>query len=288
MKKQLKQDLKNQEFREKKSNKKRWALLFLLALVIAGGLFPSYRQWQLSSPQRLLARGIKQESLGQIGAAEQTYREIYQRFSTAQEAAEALLRIGRLWQYDHLDEQKALLSYLQLEHDYPESHLVLPAREEAAQIVKYSQRDYSRAIGFYQSLLDLNTGEPDRYLYEIADCYFRLENYPQARIELETLLESYPDSALAPDALYRKGGILMLENRADAARQEWQKLIEAYPDSSYRPQAEFNLARLLEEEGHLARALEQYRQLKNFPRPSLLQEKIEHLEQRIEDKKKAL
>ena len=236
------------------------------------------------APQRLFSLGIKQESLSEIGAAEKIYRDIYQHYPQAPEAAEALFRSGKIWQYTHRDGQRALLSYLQLEHDYPDSPLVLPAREEAAWIVKYTLKDDSRAIEFYQRLLDLNTGQLDQYYYEIADCYFRLENYTQARIELEILLEKFPDSPLTPDVLYRKGGILLLEGRTTAAQQNWQSLIDQYPDSSYRLQARFNLAKLLEEQGDLEEALQSYRQIEGFSHPLLLQKKIDHLEQRIAEK----
>lgn len=274
-----------QEIGAKKPNRNRWFFSVLIALALAAILVLVYRQQQVTAPQKLFVKGIEQESLGQLSAAEKSYREIYQDYPQAQVAAEALFRIGKIWQYDHQDEQMALLNYLQLEHDYPESPLVLPAREEAAQIVKYSQRDYSRAVEFYQRLLDLNTGTPDQYYYEIADCYFRLKNYSQARIELETLLENYPHSSLIADALYRKGGILLLEGRKEEARQDWHRLIEQHPDSGYRIQAEFDLAKLLEEEEHLNEALQRYQQLKGVLQPSSLQEKIEHLERRIAEKK---
>jgi TolA-binding protein len=257
-------------------------------LVLAASLYPVYRQQQLTASERLFAEGVELESLGQVTAAEKKYQEIYQRYSQTQEAAESLLRIGKLWQFDHQDMQQALLNYLKLEHDYPNSSLVLPAREEAARIVKYTLRDYSRALEFYQRLLDLNTGNPDQYYYEIADCYFRLENYPQARIELESLLEKFPQSPLVPDVLYRKAGILLLEGRVDEARQDWNLVIDRFPNSKHRIQAEFDLAKVLEEEGHLTEALQYYRQLEGEAEPALLNEKIKHLEQRIKDKKEAL
>lgn len=242
----------------------------------------------MSAPQRLLTEAIKLESLGQIGAAEKNYLILSQEHKGSNEAAEALFRIAKLQQYDHQDVRRALLSYLQLEKDYPQSRLLLAAREESARIVKFSLRDYSQAIGFYQRLITFGQGSIDQYLYEVADCYFRLENYPQARVELETLIEDYPESPLIADALFRIGGLLVLENRVEEARQRWAQLVELYPDSSYRPQAEFNLAKLLEEQDRLVDALEKYRQLDNFPRPGMLQEKIEHLEKRIAAKKKAI
>jgi len=280
--------LKQQEIQRKKSKRKRLIIFLLVVLALAASFFPIYQQQQLTASQRLFAEGVRLESLGQAAAAENKYKEIYQHYPHAQEAAESLFRVAKLWQYNHQDVQRALLNYLKLEHDYPDSPLVLSACEESARIVKYTLRDFSRAIEFYQRLLDLNTGTPDQYYYEIADCYFRLENYPQARIELETLLEKYPQSELVADVLYRKAGILLLEGLTEEARQDWLDVIDRYPDSKYRAQAEFDLAKVLEEEGYLTEALQHYQQLEGDVEPAMLKEKIKHLQQRIKDKREAI
>lgn len=280
--------MKQQETQGKTSNRNRWIILILVVLALAASFYPAYHQQQLTASQRLFAEGVKLESLGQPASAEKIYQEIYQRYPQTQEAAASLFRIAKFWQLNRQDVQRALLYYLKVEHDYPENPLVLPACEEAARIVKYALRDFSRAIEFYQRLLDLNTGTPDQYYYEIADCYFRLENYPQARIELETLLEKYPQSTLSADVLYRKAGILLLEGRAEEARQDWLDVIDQYPDSKYRIQAEFDLAKVLEEDGFLTEALQHYQQLKGDVEPALLDEKIKHLQKRIKDKREAI
>lgn len=244
-----------------------------------------YQQYRQTLPEQLLHQAEELESQGQIAQAQQFYQQLTRDFPQAAQAPQALLRSGRIWQFDQHDVQRALLSYLQLEHDYPESRLVVSAREEAAQLVKYSLRDFSRAIALYQRLLETSPEKGDVYLYEIADCYFRLDNYPQARIELETLLADYPQSELLADALYRKGGLLVLENRLAEARDDWRRLIDEYPQSSYASQVRFNLAKLLEEEGLLEEALNAYQQLTEVSRPEILEEKIEHLKQRIKKKK---
>ena len=286
MKKQLKQQ--NRDLIRAKSNKSLGFWLILSLAVLVGVAWPVYQRQQLTVSQQLLRQGEQLESLGQIKAAHKVYQQLYQDYPQAAVAPAALLRSGRIWQHDRQQDQQALLSYLQLEHDYPDSLLVQVAREEAARIVKYSLRDYSRAIEFYQRLLDGAISKQDQYLYEIADCYFRLDNYTQARIELETLEQQYPQSDLLPDLLYRKGGLLLLEHRLEEARKDWQRLIEGFPESPYREQARFNLAKLLEEDNLLPEALEQYQQLTDYPQPSILEEKIEHLKQRIATKKKAL
>lgn len=283
LKKKLKQD---QRQTANKSRSRLWWVLILLVLV-AVAVVPAYRHLQVTAPQRLFVKASKQESTGDLDGAQQLYQQLYQNYPQAELAAQAMLQNAKIWHYDRAQDQQALLSYLQLEHDYPEHELVSVAREAVAHIIKYSQRDYSRAIAAYQRLLDLEDGHQDQYLYEIADCYFRLDNYPQARIELENLLELQPQSPLLAEVLYRKGGLLLLENQPQAARADWLRLVADYPDSSYALQARFNLAKLLEEEDRLADALELYLQLKDFPRPVLLQEKITHLQQRMAAKKKA-
>lgn len=288
LKKQLKQDLKNQEAKNKTYHLRRWLLILLLVVVSAGGFYPLYRQYEKSAPQRLMNKAIEQESLGRTNEALLLYRKLKTGYPGSEEAPSAIFRTAKIQQYDIKDERGALLSYLQLEKDYPDTHLLLTAREESARIIKFTLRDYSRAIEFYQHLLSGGQGSLDLYLYEIADCYFRLENYTQARIELDMLIETYPQSPLLADALYRKGGLLVLENRLEQARENWQELIDRFPRSSYRPQAEFNLAKMLEEQELLSEALEKYRQLVDFPRPALLEAKIKSLEKRIEAKKKAI
>lgn len=285
---ELKKQLKKRELQTRNKPPRRWPWLLLLILLLGCFLYPVYQQQQLTAPHRLLSEGIALESRGEAEAAQRVYLEIYEQYPETEQAPEALFRSGRIWQIDHRQEQQALLTYLQLEHDYPAHPLVIDAQEEAARIVKYSQRDNSKAIVIYQRLLDGNNSRAADYLYEIADCYFRLDKYDQARIELETLIAEYPDSSLVPDALYRKGGLLLLENHLEEARLDWQRLIKEYPNSPYRAQAQFNLARSLEEENRLKDALEQYQQLKDYPRPHLLKEKIKHLKQRIANKKKAI
>ena len=286
MKKRLKQQ--NRDLTKTKSNNKRWFWFFLLLIFSGIAGWPHYQQYRDTLPQQLFNQAEKQESSGQILAAHKIYQQIHQQYPLAAIAPAALLRSASIWQHDRQQDQQALLVYLQLEQRYPDSLLVQIAREKAARIVKYSLRDYSRAIEFYQRLLDSSIADQDKYLYEIADCYFRLDNYSQALIELESLQQQYPHTSLLPDLLYRKGGLYLLEKRPAEARKDWQRLIEQLPESPYQLQARFNLAKLLEEENLLEEALQQYQQLTEFPQPLILEEKIEHLKKRIATMKKAI
>jgi TolA-binding protein len=287
LKKQLKQELTQELKAKKKKNKKlHWGLIFLLFVLLIGGGYCGYVYYIAMVPQLLLERGIKLEVKQQPIKASDTYQKIVDRYPVSSQAEEALYRRGKIWQYDRHDVKRALLSYMTLELKYPKSHLLKKAEEEAAHIIKYSLHDYSRAIVYYQRLYRLGGTTAADYLYEIADCYFYLENYPQARIELDSFLEYFPDSERVPEVLLRKGELALLEKHYDNAEKTWQKLIEEYPLSQYRFDADFKLAELLEERGLLHAALAKYREIKNFPRPPLLNDKIKHLEKRIAAKDK--
>ena len=105
---------------------------------------------------------------------------------------------------------------------------------------------------------------------------------------MEILLEKYPDSPLVADALYRRGGLFLLEGNGAAARDDWQQLIASYPTSRFRLMAEFDLAKLLEEDGLYEAALRCYQQLAVKKKTPLLDSKIAHLQHRIAKKKGAL
>ena len=290
LEKQLKRELKNWDPKRKsRSRKLSWLQLGLPVLLILGaGLYPLYRNWEEGAPERMLNHGGELESAHQFETAEALYQQLSQDYAATPQAPEALYRLARIEQYNRQNLRKALLWYLRLEKAYPDNPLVHATRRESARISKYSLGDFAQAISFYERLLLSGDENGDRYLFEIADCYFQLGNYVQARIELEILGENYPDSPLLVEALYRKGGLLVLEGRNKEAGETWTALVERYPESIYRSQAEFDLAKLLEEDGRLAEALKKYQEIDDFPQPQLLEEKIEHLKKRIAEKKKAV
>ncbi len=284
----MKQDLKQNQnpHRETKSRNSllKYGIILLVLLLTAVFGYPRWQDYHAAEPQRLLTRGIKLESLGRASEALDKYQEVIAQYPHDVAASEALYRLARLWHFDLHDPQQALLTYLQLERDYSDNSHIQQAREAAARIVKIDLGDDMQAIGYYQRLLDSKQGQPDHYLYEIADSYFRLQNYSQARIELENLLSTYPDSPLIPEALHRKATILILEKRPEEANQDWQRLVDEFPGSSYAGRARFNMAALLEERGELELALEAYRSLQDYPRPLLLEQKIDHLTKRIHNR----
>jgi len=256
--------------------------------VLIVALFFGYQHYQQTVPGRLFTKGLTLESKDHPAQALASYERLFRGYPETPKAAEALYRAARISRLDLRQDKQALYLFLKLEHDYPESAFVFRAQQEAAEVTKYQFRDFAQAIVIYQRLLDQKTEDGDRILYEIADCYFRLDNFSQARIELDALLERYPESSLRAEVFYRYANALLLDGMVKEARAGFDQLIESFPNSSYAAEAAFSLAELLETEERLKDALKAYRALKDYPQQELLEAKIDRLEQRIAKKKKVL
>lgn len=282
LKKALQKDLRA---KRNKSHRSLYVGLLLLAAVLAGG---GYLWWNQQRPATLLQQGIKLEQQDRLEPALECYARLSKRYAGTKQAAEALYRSGRILQHDLGRYQRALISYLQLEKDYPHSGFVIPAQREAAELTKFRLGDCRQAIPVYQRLVEQAGERGDRYLYEIADCYVRLENWSQAAIEFEALLGSYPKSDRRALVTYRLADAWLLSNQRQKAREEFITLVKTYPDSALAQEARFRLAEMLEEEEHLKEALKAYSALTDYPRQELLKQKILQLKKRMARKKKVL
>jgi TolA-binding protein len=277
-----------QEGLRAKRNKRRKAALIsslLLIGLIAGG---AYLLWNQYRPAALLQQGIRLEQQSDLTNALSKYAQLIERYAASKEAADALYRRGRILQHDLGDAQRALLYYLQLEKDYPQSYLVASAQQQAAELTKYRLDSCEQAIPIYQRLIEQSGADADNHQYEIADCYARLKNWPQAAIEFETLLGSYPQSELHALSGYRLADSWLLSDQPEKARAGYQQVVSDYPQSQIAYEARFRLAELLEEEEHLKEALRAYSALTGYPRQDLLKQKILRLKERIARKAKVL
>lgn len=271
-----------------KRNKPRKAVIIsgLLFLgLIAGGV---YLLWNKYRPAALLQQGIRLEQQNDLTQALSTYALLIDDYAGNNESAEALYRRARIQQDDLAEDQRALLSYLLLEKNYPQSTFVVFAQQKAAELTKYRLDSCGQAIPIYQRLIEKSGASGDLYQYEIGDCYAHLENWPQAAIEFETLLDNYPQSELSAMTGFRLADSWLLSDQRDKARTGFELVLSEYPNSNIVHEARFRLAEMLEEDEHLTEALQAYSVLTGYPRQDLLKQKIKRLKERISRKKKVL
>lgn len=251
---------------------------------MAGGFF-----WYRANLDGILERRFQKalalrEAGDPAGAAEELLA-LQAQHPASVRAPEALLEGARLQHLKLGRYQEALLAYLSLERDYSNMPQAVTARRQVAELYKYRLDDQARAITVYQRLLDDGADDADRLQYEMADCYFRLNNFEQARIEFEQLLRMMPASPLAAEAQFRVAVTHALEGDAERAMAAYREVPSRWPQSPYAVEARFGLAAVLEERERLREALAILEELHGiYPNQQALVQRIEHLRGRIDKK----
>jgi TolA-binding protein len=288
----MKKRLLQEELRRRRRKSPVYRLLIIFipicAVILIGGLWYYYA----TLDQRLYRSFNYAEELildGKYSAAVKLYRGIYEDHPDFDLAAKSLYRAGEVQNLFLNQYHDALLAFLKLEKDYPESLHVLSALEQEAGIYKNRLRDYGRAAALYQKLVDREREPGDRFLYELADCYFRVSNFEQARIEFENLLKAWPESSYITEVRYRIGVAYSLDGKLQAAESAFRQVIKEFPDTQFATEARFSLASVLEEQERLRESLKILVELETvYPNRDALERKKAQVEERIKKKKRAI
>lgn len=257
------------------------AAALFLAVLLAG--FFWYRANLEGILEKRYQKALLLREAGNPAGAVERLRELLEEHPDFSHAPEALLQVAEM-QHLYLGRyQEALLAYLNLERGYPSTPQAAVARRQVAELYKYRLEDQTRAITAYQRLLDEGEENADRLQYEVADSYFRLNNFEQARIEFENLLRQAPDSPLAPEVQFRVAVTHALEGDAERAIAAYREVTAHWPASPYSVEARFGLATVLEERERLRDALAILEELKGvYPNREALDQRIAHLKGRID------
>ena len=287
MKKQL---LMEELKRQGKAPKKRlWVFLGLIfVLLVTAGGFWYYANLQ-TRLEETFQRGLALRQAGKYVEAVDLFEKLHDEYPNFARSAQSLFQTAEIQDLYLGRYSDALLTYLLLERDFPDATEVVPARKQVAVLYKYRLNDCSQAIAVYQKVLDQPDPESDLLQYEVADCYFRLNNFDQARIEFDSLFKNYPQSSLIAEVQYRIAMTYALEGKLPEAAGAYRLVIERWADSPYALEASFGLATVLEEQEKLLDALEILEGLAGiYPNQDILERKTAQVRERIEKKKKAI
>ena len=126
------------------------------------------------------------------------------------------------------------------------------AYEEAFAV--YRAGEYEAAIDRFDAFLQTHPSSEhsDNALFWKGECYFKLEDYEQAVLTFEDVVNRYPDGNKVPDALYRQGIALLelgkrsreQETYGAAARQIFGRIVNDYPQSERLGEARRQLEKL--------------------------------------------
>lgn len=288
----MKKELLKEERKRRRINSphfRRQRLWVLLGLLLVGGLATLY----LTNRERIYTYQFRQaEELVREGSYVQAAERLQALAKDHPEfvlAPDAILLAGEVLDLHLNQHQDGLLLYLLLVRDYPHGQPAMVAQRRAAMVYKQWLRDYPSALTLLQRLVDAGSQDADRMRYEVADCYFQLHNYEQARIELETLLKNHPESPLLPEVQYRIGISYLLDGQFDPALAAFQEVVTRWPEDSFALEAQMSMAGVLEQRDELRQALKLLEGLRErYSTPELLERKIDQVKQRMDKKKRAI
>lgn len=287
MKKQL---LMEELKRQGKAPKTRlWVVLgLIIVLLVTAGGFWYYVNLQ-TRLEETFQKGLVLRQAGKYVEAVDLFEKLHDEYPDFERVPQSLFQSAEILDLYLGRYSDALLTYLMLERDFPEAVEVVQARKQVAVLYKYRLNDCGQAIAVYQKVLDQPDPRNDQLQYEVADCYFRLNNFDQARIEFDSLIKNYPQSILIAEVQYRIAMTYALEGQLPEAAGAYRLVVERWSESPYALEASFGLATVLEEQEELLEALKILESLTGiYPKQDILERKTAQVRERIEKKKKAI
>lgn len=85
----------------------------------------------------------------------------------------------------------------------------------------------NEAVEIFQSILNLDNARDDIRV-ELATVYYNLNQYEDAKKQLETVLNNNPSST---EVIYNLGAIEASMGNSEKAREIWEKLVADFPES---------------------------------------------------------
>lgn len=223
---------------------------------------------------------------GRFTEAIEKYDYIANNFQLTPYAPKSWYRIAYIYGHFLGDKRKAIGVYYTLISVYPESPAAFSARRDLAEIYS-ADGDHTKAVEQYQWMLD-NIKDPlegERYRYIIAEEYFKMNDFMQARAEINELLESASSEDIIAKAYLLRANTYYLEGDSNKAIDAYEETISAVPDPEIAFKARFNLAKALEEADRLKEALAVLETLKGeYPNKEAVIASMDWIRKRMREK----
>lgn len=232
-------------------------LCFCLFFLSACPVDPARRDFEEAGA--LMGRGSLKE-------AAERYAFVVTRYPASAFAPESQLRIARM--YASLkDTERAEYAYSALFFLFPESQQALAGREELAALFS-GNGEYMKAIEEYQRLFQALPESRQKFQYLIAMEYIKMNDFVQARAELNELNETVTNPGVSPKIRLHIAETYYLEGSYRKALERYDDLISRFPENEAAIEAMLGKATIYEEEGaydSALRTLEEVRSKKQAP-----------------------
>ncbi|MBU8895751.1 hypothetical protein DRW03_20680 [Corallococcus sp. H22C18031201] len=179
--------------------------------------------------------------------------------------------------------KEAVGVYKELVQQCPESPEALEARIILAELLRAHYRDLRGAIDQLTAALQRNPPQGAELQYQVAKLYFELADYPQCELEARKLTERFAASAYVDDALFLEAQALsMVEGKRQEASRTFADLRSRFPDSELAPYALYEMGKLRADSNEYEKAIELWVEtLKTHPDPAMVQDSIARARRRL-------
>lgn len=197
--------------------------------------------------------------------------------------ARALYQAGRV-EHLYLDQPRRAVARLREALKLtPHGKFSFDARREIALIFHDKLKDYRSAALEFERLVQ---AFPDRkgieqYQYRIAQSYFVLREFSQARTEARLLLEKHPASPLWAETMLLVANSFYVEGRFQESADAHRQLLSKHPGEEIESRSLFELGMCYVELGDYNKAEQNLLMaLKQHPRPDIVQLQLSSLKDR--------
>jgi len=216
-------------------------------------------------------------------AALSAYQSIIKKFPGKPKLSKVYLHLGDLYFYNLKENDHAVDTYNVVLQKWPLSSDAALAMQHLAELYGQESR-YDRVIEMYSDLLKYFPENPDRYsfMHEIAAMYLKMNNFIQARLELQPLLNDKDVPAdIQAQSWYDMGETYFLEGNESQAITYYKKVIELFPKSTLVPMAKLQMAQCYEDLNDLPNAVALEREIRTqYPDNEAVTAKLKFMEKR--------
>ena len=200
--------------------------------------------------------------------------------------ARVLKGAGDVYYLELRDFRRAVEVYQELIRACPEAPETLQARIQLAEILHAHFRDLRGAISALIGAIDRNAPESAELSYRVAKLYFELGDYQQAALEARKLQTRYETSPLVDDAILLEAQALaLMEGRASESIRAFELLAQRFPDSPLAPIALYEMGKVRAEMGDREEAIALWvKALGRHPDPAQVQASISHVRKQISER----
>ncbi len=143
--------------------------------------------------------------------------------------------------------------------------------------------NYQKSIEEFSKLLKLPIAKEDKFDYRVkmAKAYFRINNFYQAQVEIDNILENITDRNQKYDLKKLKADILLSSKDLAKAIPIYVELLKDFPKESLKDDIALNLAVCYEDQERYDKAIETLTELKkDTANPEFIDLRIKRLKER--------